>query len=245
MSMFIDYINQITDTTNTKSVDFEFYHVLVDMTRENDFTAISPYELYAAFKSLNPNMDNFEQNDSGEFLRIFLEEINTCASYKKRNIQPLENIPLKASSQVSKKNSSFHENYIKNENSIVIDCFYGQVANEFECSSCKNKIYSFEKFVDIPLTMQGKSSYTVDIEDLLEEYFCPIELNFQEKCENTKCAKKCMHRKTPMISIPPKTLILSFQRYNPITGRKLNTYIKYKTTLNLKQYCLSECVSDS
>lgn len=53
-------------------------------------------------------------------------------------------------------NHDFHELFLKRENSVVIDSFYGQICNTFSCVNCNFETYSFEKFLDIPILLSTK-----------------------------------------------------------------------------------------
>ncbi len=60
------------------------------------------------------------------------------------------------------------------------------------------------------------------------------------KCE--KCGLKSMHTKKSMISILPDFLIISFQRYDFRTDRKINSSISFSENLDIKPFSQLDCI---
>lgn len=122
---------------------------LVQKMRSNGNLAVSPSLLRSAIISKHRKFANYSQHDSQELLRLVLEtisiELSRCAkntAYKEFN---------SISSSKLEINKEFHCHYLKREDSIVLDYFYGQYCNTFTCSKCNYQTYSFEKFLDIPV----------------------------------------------------------------------------------------------
>ena len=198
-------------------------------------TAFSPYDFKSAFGSKHSMFSGYNQHDTQEFCRILLEDMNSELN------EVLNPAPYKELSTLNKSkiecNKEFDEVFRKRENSLVMDTFYGQLINIFKCE-CDFETYSFEKILDLPLLLQKHHS-TIDIKDLLKDYFECERIKFETKCE--KCKKKEWHTKEIKISQPPNILILSLQRQNPRTGTKNSSYVKFYDDIDMSEYLDHEC----
>ena len=198
-------------------------------------SAFSPYDFKSAFGSKHSMFSGYNQHDTQEFCRILLEDMNSELN------EVLNPAPYKELSTLNKSkiecNKEFDEVFRKRENSLIMDTFYGQLINIFKCE-CDFETYSFEKILDLPLLLQKHSS-SIDIKDLLKDYFECERIKFETKCE--KCKKKEWHTKEIKISQPPNILILSLQRQNPRTGSKNNSYVKFYDNIDMSEYLDHEC----
>ena len=187
------------------------------------------------FKSVFGNkhqiFEGYLQNDSQEFCRIFLEDLNTeLNEIKNMGLYRL----LTNSNKQSKvyKDKEFHENFTSREKSIITDIFYSQIITTFTCQ-CKNSIYSFQKILDYPLLLP-ENIQTIDIFNLLRLYFQKEEIEFERNCDF--CQKKLKHIKQQKISRPPEILILSFQRINPVAQKKNECLVLFPQKLNITEF---------
>ena len=200
-------------------------------------SACAPYDFKSAFGSKHLMFSGYGQHDTQEFCRILLEDMNSELN------EVLHPAPYKELSTLNKSkkecDKEFDEVFRKRENSLVMDVFYGQLINIFKCE-CDFETYSFEKILDLPLLLQKhRSSISIDIKDLLKDYFECERIKFETKCE--KCKKKEWHTKEIKISQPPNILILSLQRQNPRTGSKNNCYVDFSDELDMSIYLDHEC----
>ena len=198
-------------------------------------SSFSPYDFKSAFGSKHSMFSGYNQHDTQEFCRILLEDMNSELN------EVLNPAPYKELSTLNKSkiecNKEFDEVFRKRENSLIMDTFYGQLINIFKCE-CDFETYSFEKILDLPLLLQKHSS-SIDIKDLLKDYFECERIKFETKCE--KCKKKEWHTKEIKISQPPNILILSLQRQNPRTGSKNNSFVKFYDNIDMSEYLDHEC----
>ena len=198
-------------------------------------SACSPYDFKSAFGSKHSMFSGYNQHDTQEFCRILLEDMNSELN------EVLHPAPYKELSTLNKSKTEcdkeFDEVFRKRENSLIMDVFYGQLINIFTCE-CNFETYSFEKILDLPLLLP-KERISIDIKDLLKDYFECERIKFETKCEN--CKKKEWHTKEIKISQPPNILILSLQRQNPRTGTKNNSYVDFSDELDMSVYLDHEC----
>ena len=196
--------------------------------------AISPDDFKTEFGYKHRMFSGYRQQDTQEFCRFLLEDMNSELNEVKHPAPYKELSTLdKTKEQCDKE---FDELFRKRENSLIMDVFYAQLINIFKCT-CNFETYSFQKILDFPLLLQKNKS--ISIEELLNEYFEGESIEFGTKCE--KCGKKTVHEKQVKISQPPNVLILSLQRINERTGTKNNCQVSFPDELDLSKYIEYEC----
>ena len=196
-------------------------------------SSVSPNNFKIEFGEKHRMFSGYRQQDTQEFCRILLEDMN-------RELNEVKNpAPYKELSTLNKTkevcNKEFDELFRKRENSLIMDVFYAQIINIFICK-CKFETYSFQKILDLPLLFKGSSS--CDIETLLDYYFEEDDIQFETKCE--KCGGKELHKKQMKITQPPNILILSLQRRNEYGGKN-NSRVSFPDKLDLGKYIDNEC----
>ena len=211
-SYFFDVCISMMDTVNTQQK-------YIDIT---NFKTI--------FETKHPTYDGYLQNDSQEFCRVFLEDLNTeLNEIKNKSSQ----IVLTNSGKKTKvfKDKEFNENFLSREKSIITDIFYSQIIKTFTCR-CETQIYTFQKMLYFPLLLP-ENIKTINIISLLSINFKPEEIDFEGICDNC-------HRKTKLkevkISRPPEILILSFQRINPVTQTLNECMVTFPQKLNISEF---------
>ena len=119
---------------------------------------------------------------------------------------------------------------------IVINIFYIEIKNIYTCK-CGDICNSSEKLLDIPLLFpKEKNDMDLNLNDLLSQYFNEEKIDWKSACQ--KCGRQNFERsKRIQLSILPKFIILSLQRFNPNTGVKINNYVVFKEIIDLKSFC--------
>ena len=183
------------------------------------------------FGKKHPIFNGYNQNDSQEFCRIFLEDLsNELNEAKNKDLyKTLTNTEGKAKNI---RDQEFDFNFKEREKSIIIDLFYSQIITTFTCN-CGSEIYSFQKLLDFPLLLP-ENVKQIDINNLLQNYFKDETVDFDSKCE--KCGKVEKHKKAMKISRPPEILIISLQRINETTQKKNECLVTFPEVLNLFDY---------
>lgn len=197
--------------------------------------SIEPEDFKYYFGKKHPEYKGYGQNDTQEFCRIVLEDMNEELNEVKYKVKYKElSTKGKSKGQCDKE---FDELFHSKESSIVIDSFYGQIVNIFTCD-CSNEVYSFEKVMELPLLLPGGKS-SISIEDLLDEYFREDIIKFNTNCEN--CKRRGYRKKEIKFSQPPNILILSLQRMDLRINRKNNCAVEFSEKLRIKKYIDEEC----
>jgi ubiquitin C-terminal hydrolase len=135
------------------TITYEFYNLLKEISTSN--FSISPSSFKDIFGRKHRKFNNYAQHDSQEFLRHLLEDISSEMNLSRSKV--FRELDTKEKSLVVL-NEDYHKLFLERENSIILDIFYGQFCNTFECNKCNYKTYSFEKFIDIPILL-GKEAY--------------------------------------------------------------------------------------
>ena len=183
------------------------------------------------FGSKHPQFEGYFQNDSQEFCRVLLEDINT-------ELNEIKNKPIyKTLTNTDRKTKKvrdleFDKNFSEREKSIITELFYAQIITTYTCE-CKLAIYSFQKLLDFPLLLPDNCPKTT-INNLLKSYFQTEVIDFGKKCE--KCGKILKHKKEIKISRPPKILILSLQRIDQATRKKNECFVSFPQVLDMSEF---------
>ena len=233
-----DFIKRLVSKSNiinsNTPITLKFYNLCKSMATEKAGN-IAPSEFKLKFGSKHSLFSGYGQNDTQEFCRFLLEDMNKELN-EVRHKPPYKELNTSGKSKIVC-DKEFDELFRSRESSIVMDSFYGQIINIFTCK-CKYKTYSFQKVLDLPLLLRN-TNMSVSLFELLDDYFEGEEIQFETKCE--QCKKKRVHEKEVKISRPPNILILSIQRINPRTQRKNSCMVEFVEELNLKKYIDEEC----
>ncbi len=232
-----DFIKRLLSKKSSISRSTPISYYFLNLCRElsSSTTSVSPTKLKEKFGSKHSLFRGYGQNDTQEFCRVLLEDMNTELNEVKKK-KPYVELTTSGKSKLQC-DKEFDENFRGRENSIVMDSFYGQIINIFTCK-CGYKDYSFQKVLDLPLLLQT-TNMTVSIDELLGDYFEEEVIRFETKCE--KCGKKRDHRKEVKFSQPPNILILSLQRINGRTKRKNNCMVEFPETLDIQKFIDADC----
>ena len=231
-----DFIKRLISKKSSISLSTPITYNFFNLCQEISLSkrAVSPNKFKEKFGLKHHLFAGYGQNDTQEFCRVLLEDMNTELNEVKKK-KPYVELTTSGKTKIQC-DREFDENFRGRENSIVIDSFYGQIINIFTCK-CGFKDYSFQKVLDLPLLLQ--TSTTLDINGLLEDYFEEETIKFETKCE--KCGKKRDHRKEVKFSQPPNILILSLQRINPRTKRKNTCSIDFPQILDINKFIDGDC----
>ena len=217
----------------TTPISYQFLLICISvldaMYKNLPHTDISNFK--EVFGKKHPIFNDFSQNDSQEFCRIFLEDLSMELNEAKN--KDLYKI-LTNSEGKSKlfRDKEFEFNFKEREVSFVTKLFYSQIINTFKCQ-CGAEIYSFQKLLDFPLLLPNDVK-EINIYDLLDIHFKNEKITFQDKCQ--RCKKIGEHIKSMRISRPPEILILSLQRIDDVNKTKNECIVNFPQKLNLFNY---------
>ena len=235
-----DFIKRLINKYKSNKIDkytqitSKFFSICKEMASKEK-GSITPSDFKNKFGSKHLLYSGYSQNDTQEFCRVLLEDMNKELNEVKIKA-PYRELDTKNKSKIVC-DKEFDELFRSRESSIIMDSFYGQIINIFTCK-CNYQSYSFQKVLDIPLLLKA-TGMSVSLYELLDDYFSGESIQFETKCEN--CGKKRVHDKEIKISRPPNILILSLQRINERTKRKNNCVVQFPEELNIRKYIDKEC----
>ena len=239
---FIEKLIKNKDLIPNFSISEKFYDIcksFQNFTPSRWNNSLNPKEFKDAFAKKHSEFRR-AQHDSQEFCRLLLEEIsqelNTVKGtpkYKELNDKGKSKLELF---------KDYDKLYKDRENSIIVDTFYGQNINIFQCN-CGYESYSFDKFLDIPLIFSD-STNVKKLTDLLDINYEDSELEWETKCDS--CKKKQNHKKFMKICMFPEILIISLQRisesnYFNYRRNKNRGKIEFDDYLDMSKYSDKEC----
>lgn len=232
------FISERKKINSSKYFAKTFYALLKEVyDQADDHTYISPKDFKSAIGKLSDNYIGYSQQDTQEFCRVFLEQINQELNRSDKKISYRElNQKGKSKPQL---NLEYEMMCRAREDSIVTDTFYGQFINIFACLGCGYESYSFEKFFDIPIIFEG-SKNADSISNLFSNYFQNDILQWDTPCEG--CKRKTKHSKKIKLGKVPDLLCISIQRFDEVTLGKSSNTIYVEDYLNLKEYVDPECL---
>lgn len=231
---FIERLYSKSEMLSRKTVISNCFYDLCEEMKKSKYS-FSPSDFKSEFGRKHSFFRGYSQHDTQEFCRVLLEDMNSELNEIKRPA-PYKELSTSGKTKIQC-DIEFDELFRKRENSLVMEAFYGQIINIFTCK-CGFKEYSFQKILDLPLLLPS-GCRRISVKELLEDYFEGEEIQFETKCE--ECHKKTVHRKEILISRPPNILILSLQRINGRTQRKIDCPVEYPEKLNISEFIDDEC----
>ena len=160
-------------------------------------------------------------------------ELNRVAKKPKYKAIDCDKEPINSQSEI------WHNYFRERDNSIITDLFEGQLCSSIKCLKCGYQSLSFDSFLDLSLSIRGRSSMT--IEDVLSNFIEPESMeNSGYRCGG--CKKRSKLQKQMTIFRFPKVLVIHFKRFeiSRISSGKLTTTISMPKSLNMKKYATPE-----
>lgn len=202
-----------------KKISFALAEVLYNIWIKPNKKSFSPNIIKKAIYDTNPCYIKTPK----DLIQLLLDNIHRELNDLQNKPDILNNIKIET-----------NNNYINsNKNSsIIVDEFYGFIANEIICEKCSNISYIYEetKIISFSLEEIGKymSKKDINISDCFN-FYTRKEKSTQETCQN------CHNFLSKEIKImnTPKTLIINFDRKDNIEG---NIKIVPEEYLDLKKY---------
>ena len=222
----------------TTPISYEFLLICISMldNKSNSERYIDISNFREVFGKKHPIFNDYSQNDSQEFCRVFLEDLSMELNEVKNKTVYKALTNSEGKSKILR-DKEFDLNFKGREESIITKLFYSQIINTFTCQ-CGSEIYSFQKLLDFPLLFPPNIN-EIDIYTLLKFYFKTEIIDFESKCE--RCQKIAKHKKTMKISRPPEILIICLQRIDTKTQQKNECLVKFPDYLNLNEFIDHEC----
>jgi hypothetical protein len=208
-----------------------FKLLLVKLWNSNEL--IIPNTFYQTIYKHLQKYNNFQQQDSHEFLLDILELFHKALSYK-IDVTISGDI-MNETDNLTKNSLIYWKKTYENEYSQIVELFNGMTVNLIECKNCQYESNSiFESFNTINLDISNSPSCVLN--ECLSNYFTQSSIDDWkcDKCNNSGCSKSLN-----LWSLP-NYLIIQFKRFDN-NGKKINNLIDFPIDdLDLTQYVLSK-----
>lgn len=157
-----------------------------------------------------------ENHDSFDFLTYLFDKMN--ASLTRYGKSPSVVIPDDIGDGDEQLAAQAWQEHLKNNSSIIVDLFSGQIKVSYTCSECRSESFKFEVFSSLSLKMpKGNST----LQFLIKEYTKNEHIELNWFCTTCK-TQVSVSKKFSLWKLPP-ILIFHFRRFqidrNKLTNR--------------------------
>ena len=220
---------------------FAFRDFIVELRNSPNQSTVSPYEIKSQIGKFCRQFSGYDQQDSSEFFRCFLDALGQELS-RVQNKAGYQEMTGNSKEDLRKVADRWWEYSLSREDSVVNDVFQGQLSSVITCGKCGYGSVSCDPFLSLNLPSPESMSRT-EVEDLLELYFKQTMLPSSYVCESCKKSGAC----TQKISIfrLPKVLVLQVKRFqvNAFSRTRLNTEVRMREELSLRGFINDRCES--
>ena len=182
-------------------------------------SVIRPIELVSKIKAIGKHFRPGRQEDSHEFLRLFIESLQKASLPKSQDNSTMVKLDVR-----SKETTPIHR------------IFGGHLQSTVTCSSCKHVSRTFDKFLDLSLDVNKAES----ISSAFKIFTTPELLSKGNRYKCEACHRLVDAHKQFSIYKSPEIMTIQLKRFsvNPFTGQttKLNRPIAFSEHLNISEF---------
>jgi ubiquitin carboxyl-terminal hydrolase 2/21 len=229
------------------------------MVSLSDHSAERPTMIKSAVSMIDTKFAGYGQHDSHEFMRVLLSALHDDCN--RISIQPAyEEIKDGDNDSTLVKSNRWWRNYCERNDSIVTDCFAGQLQSTLVCQTCMNESEAFDPFMDLSLPIPKSSTPTsggggvfsrlspfstpppsssaatakCSIADCFAEFVREEMLSGNEQVYCRICKSHRNQTKKLRVYIWPRILVLHLKRfsYGQRSRTKLSTDVEFTTELD-------------
>ncbi|KAJ1920033.1 hypothetical protein H4219_001562 [Mycoemilia scoparia] len=185
-------------------------HVNQALTGSKGSSAFPPKAIVGRLKSIAKHMRVGNQEDAHEFLRYMIDSVQKNVLY---GLDP------KLDSRIK-------------ETSLIHQILGGYLQSQVLCSKCGHQSNTFDPCLDISLDIQSCST----LEKAFRKFIKPDHLLGSNRYRCEGCKKLVDAAKQMTIYQLPTVLSIQMKRFSSWTGGKINKFVEFPKTLNMKQY---------
>ncbi|XP_066597159.1 ubiquitin carboxyl-terminal hydrolase 4-like isoform X5 [Prorops nasuta] len=207
-----------------------FGEVIHELWEAGSDHVVNTIALKSQIQRFTPRFMGYNQQDAQEFLRYLLEGLHEDVNRVTVKPQPiLTDIPDTYTD--SQKASESWKRYLRNEDSMIVDVFVGQLRSSLRCTSCDHVSVTLDPFWDLSLPIPSRSG-NVKLSQCLEHFTREEVLDGDEKPTCSKCQLRRKCTKSFSIQKFPKILVIHLKRFSPMERfrGKLNVLVDFPLT---------------
>ncbi|XP_011496149.1 PREDICTED: ubiquitin carboxyl-terminal hydrolase 2-like [Ceratosolen solmsi marchali] len=233
------YMADINTTTSSMkgALMKAFSQVVQELWESDGDRVVDTLSLKSQIQRFAPRFMGYSQQDAQEFLRYLLEGLHEDVNRVTIKPQSIHtDIPDTYSD--SMKATESWKRYLRNEDSIIVDVFVGQLRSSLRCTICDHVSVTLDPFWDLSLPIPSRSG-TVKLNLCLEHFTREEVLDGDEKPTCFKCQTRRKCTKSFSIQKFPKILVIHLKRFSPMERfrGKLNVLVDFPlTTLDLSAF---------
>ena len=228
--------NFLNENKNKSDIYCEWLKLQLELWQNDEGNPIVPRSFLQKFMSECQQKDimfhNFQQNDTEEFINIFMDLLH-------QSIKKKVNITIKGevSTQIEKlavKAMNSWSSFFQNDYSYIIQKFYSQLLSITSCTKCDYVTINFDPCMVISLAIPdtAKSLY-----DCLDSYISKITLDCDNLWKCDKCKELVQNEKKIMLWKSSDIIIILLKRYS--NGYKNDNFIEFPLELDISSYSLN------
>lgn len=191
---------------------------------KHEGTSLVPRHILELLRKYAPHFESGYQQDAHEFLSFFLDILHEELNRADLNM----NCPrILQKSTCENRAARSWRRHLKNNSSIIVDLFQGQLRSTTKCKKCKGKSVKFETFMHLSLPIPKVNK--PNLIDCFKEFTKPELLNkenqwFCPRCQvKVEAIKKCEIWKLP----PILTVHLKRFKFDGKKFEKINDLVTY------------------
>ena len=215
---------------------------LIKDINSNEKKSVNPINLCKCFiEQVNTNnyyFQSFNQNDSTEFLNIFLDLLHKCIEYK---INMEYSGEIKHSyDKIAVDSINTWKRFFDNNYSYIIKKTYNQLLTVTNCPECDYVTQNHDPIQIITLDIFDENKDN-SLNDLLINYTKLSNLDSDNLWKCDKCKKKVNPNRKNMFWNLSDILIIQIKRYKKHRNmlKKINKFIEYPKILNMEPFTIN------
>uniref|UniRef100_A0A069DVA3 Ubiquitin carboxyl-terminal hydrolase n=1 Tax=Panstrongylus megistus TaxID=65343 RepID=A0A069DVA3_9HEMI len=229
-----DFITDLRSSESRGALIKSFSEVVTELW-SGEGKIINPSAFKSQVQRYAPRFMGYNQQDAQEFLRYLLEGLHD--DINRIQIKP-KNLPeIDDNLSDSMKSSESWKQYLRCDNSRIVDLFVGQLKSTLQCTTCGHSSTTFEVFWDLSLPLPTRIG-SLRLSQCLDHFTKEEVLDGDEMptCSKCKTRRKCTKRFS--IQKFPKILVLHLKRFSPSERyRKLSATVEFPlTNLDMSAY---------
>ncbi|XP_073978120.1 ubiquitin specific protease 2 isoform X2 [Rhodnius prolixus] len=229
-----EFITEIRNSESRGALIKSFAEVVTELW-SGEGKIINPSAFKSQVQRYAPRFMGYNQQDAQEFLRYLLEGLHDDINRVQIKPKNLPEIDDHLSDSV--KSSESWKQYLRCDNSRIVDLFVGQLKSTLQCTTCGHSSTTFEVFWDLSLPLPSRIG-SLRLSQCLDHFTKEEVLDGDEMptCSKCKTRRKCTKRFS--IQKFPKILVLHLKRFSPSERyRKLTANVEFPlTNLDMSAY---------
>jgi ubiquitin carboxyl-terminal hydrolase 8 len=234
-----DFINDVKKRSknNDKQLLHQWLNLQTEIWSDSDNKVVSTRGILSEFirqcQKNNYYFESFSQNDTQEFINIFIDLLHNSIKRKVKieiTGEPKTNYDLMKIDSIKSWGKFFESNY-----SYIITQFYSKMVSVTTCPECNYHTTNHEPICTIPLTLKEEFN---TIYDSLDEYVKEFQLDDENLWKCDKCKKDVRSEKKINFWELSPILIFCVKQFR--NGKKINKHLDFPEIINMDPYCISK-----